>query len=233
MQYIIDIVLLAVFVLIIVRSAKKGFGKIVLDLLATVLSFAAAYLFSRPAAEFLYEKIVKKMIENSIAEKLGESSAVSSLKQVQEVVAGLPDAIVAFSKSMGVGVDKLADSLTKADISAGNIAAVVTETVIRPVVILIMGAVCALLIFIVASIVFGLLTRLLNKVFKLPVLKSANKALGAALGVLKGIIFVLVICTLLYYLGGFTTGAFSKAVDNSKIVSLVNRGNPIIGRFNG
>ncbi len=233
MPYVIDIALLVIFVLIVVRSAKKGFGKIVLDLAATVLSFLAAYLFSRPAAEFLYEKFVRKMIEKSVADKLTASSAANSLKQVQEVVSGLPDTLIAFSKSMGISIDKLVNSLTKADLSAGNIASSVTETVIRPVAIVMMAAVCSLIIFIVASIVLGLLTRLINKVFKLPVLKGANKSLGACLGVVKGIVFILVICTALYYLSGITNGVVKDAIKESRVVSLVNDVNPVIGRFDG
>lgn len=231
MAYFIDIILIAGFVLTIIFAAKKGFAKIFLNIGASVLSFIAAYTLSRPAAEFIYEKIIREMIENSLAEKLEELPAGDALTQARALVESIPQGLVSLGEKIGLNVETLIASLNSANISAQNISATVTESVIKPIVIVLATAVCGLLVFIIASVVFGFLAKLLNKVFKLPFIKSVNKVLGGVLGVVQGAILLVLVCTIVYFLGGIIDGKLAEYIDNSVIIEAVNSINPILAKF--
>ena len=78
------------------------------------------------------------------------------------------------------------------------------------------------LTFVVLSFLLNFLVSLINKVFKIPVLKKANQLLGALLGAVCGGIIVVILCFVLQISSHVVYNAeYVNAVENSKIVQLV------------
>ena len=75
------------------------------------------------------------------------------------------------------------------------------------------------LCFVILSVLLNWAVALVNKFFKIPVLKQANKLLGGLLGALCGLMIVIVICHLLQFSSHIIYNAqFVNAVENSNIV---------------
>lgn len=78
------------------------------------------------------------------------------------------------------------------------------------------------LTFVVLSALLNFLVSLINKVFKIPVLKQANQLLGALIGAVCGGIIVVILCFALQISSHVVYNAeYVNAVENSKIVQLV------------
>ena len=78
------------------------------------------------------------------------------------------------------------------------------------------------LTFVVLSFLLNFLVSLINKVFKIPVLKQANQLLGALIGAVCGGIIVVILCFVLQISSHVVYNAeYVNAVENSKIVQLV------------
>jgi uncharacterized membrane protein required for colicin V production len=78
------------------------------------------------------------------------------------------------------------------------------------------------LTFVVVSAALNALVVLVNKFFKIPVLKQANKLLGGLLGALCGGIIVIVLCFAFQITSHVMYKTdFAQAVENSKIVQFV------------
>ena len=78
------------------------------------------------------------------------------------------------------------------------------------------------LCFVVLSVLLNWVVALVNKFFKIPVLKQANKLLGGLLGALCGVMVVIVLCYALQFASHIIYNAqFVNAIENSKIVQLV------------
>ena len=76
--------------------------------------------------------------------------------------------------------------------------------------------------FVVVSAVLNALLGLVNKFFKVPVLKQANQILGGLLGALAGGIIVIVLCFAFQITSHVMYKTdFAEAVESSKIVQLV------------
>jgi uncharacterized membrane protein required for colicin V production len=76
--------------------------------------------------------------------------------------------------------------------------------------------------FIILSILLKWIISLINKVFKLPVLKQANKILGGVLGACCGAIAIIVLCVCLQISSHVVYNSkYVNAVDSSKIVQIV------------
>ena len=78
------------------------------------------------------------------------------------------------------------------------------------------------LTFVIVSAALNALVMLVNKFFKIPVLKQANKLLGGLLGALCGGIIVVVLCFAFQITSHVMYKTdFAQAVENSKIVQFV------------
>ncbi len=75
-------------------------------------------------------------------------------------------------------------------------------------------------VFILASILIKLVIRTVDKVFKLPLIKTANKALGLVIGVLCGFLLVTVICLVTDFVASTGYEPVKEAVSNSYIMEL-------------
>ncbi len=75
-------------------------------------------------------------------------------------------------------------------------------------------------VFVVASIAIKFLIKAIDKVFKLPLIKTANKALGLLIGVLCGFLYVTVICMVADFVSAAGNEAVQTAVSNSYIMEI-------------
>ena len=82
---------------------------------------------------------------------------------------------------------------------ASNVTGALAEAVVAPIASAISYVVSFILIFIAAIVLLSILTHVLDLFAKLPVLKSANKLLGALAGLIYGIIIVWVLSIVLRF----------------------------------
>ena len=82
-------------------------------------------------------------------------------------------------------------------------------------------------------IVLKIVAKLLARIFKLPVIKTVNQALGGVLGALKGLAVVIFICTVLTALFSSGDSEIAVAVNDSIIVNAVKEINPFIKSLQG
>lgn len=78
------------------------------------------------------------------------------------------------------------------------------------------------IVFVILSAILNGLVMLINKVFKIPVLKQANQILGGLIGALVGGILVVILCFTFQIAAHIARDSdFADMVENSKIVQLV------------
>ena len=84
--------------------------------------------------------------------------------------------------------------------------------------------ICYVLIFIAVRFVLGLIIGLIDKLPAPKLFRRANKWLGAALGTVKGVILVLVICLFINACSGLfrNNEMLSASVENSRICSWIS-----------
>ncbi len=231
MAYIIDIILIAVFAFVVAFAVKKGFAKIALNLAATVLSYIAAYILGKPATELLYDKVVRAIIEKALAERIEKSPTGDILTQTKGIIESLPEGLMKLAEKIGFNATAAVESISNTDISSKGISAAVTDSVLKPMIVVLLTVLCSIIIFIIASIIFGFLAKLINKVFKMPLVKNVNRFLGGVVGIIQGVILLFVICSVFYFFGGLFGGKMAEYIDNSLIIRFINGINPIISRI--
>ncbi|MBR6531847.1 MAG: CvpA family protein [Clostridia bacterium] len=151
-QYIIDIILAAIFLALTIKYFTKGFAKTILNFVAFFLSVVLARSVSGSVTDWVFS-----------------------------------------NTKLFTGTERYIANL-----------------------------IITVLCFVVLSVLLNWAVSLVNKFFKIPVLKQANKLLGGLLGALCGLMVVYVACYAMQFLSHIIYNAqFVNAVENSTIVQLV------------
>lgn len=171
----------------IVRGYSHGILRMIYSLIAWILilvivSWAtphvSAYLSQHTSIEADIQERCRDQLGN-IVEKQGAQSSNSELLQAMGIK--LPDAVV----DTLFGKDNLADSLLETTGMYDLVSHKLSE--------LALTGISFVLVLIAVTIIFHLILQLIKVVEKLPVINGANRLLGAAGGLIKGIVLIWII----------------------------------------
>ena len=217
-----------IFIGIIVINGLSGLGRglirTVFDLVSTIVSLIAAYLFYPYVAELikrythLYDFFQDKIASGLNLEKLSES-VLSKQDQLEFIkclnMPGiLKESLIANNNSE---IYRLMDVSTIEEYISGFISSMV------------INALSFVGIMVAAGIIIAILVSVLELAAKLPVLKEANRLGGLIVGSAFGIIHVWILCLILSIIIGYQgNGQLLGLIETSPIASFFYEKNMLI-----
>lgn len=202
MNFLIDLIVVAIIGLCILTSAKRGFVKVLIEVIGFVLAIIITFTISTPLAQATYDKI----IEPPLLETVNDAVESTGDSVQNDAWNALPDFVTDNAEKIGLSlsdfVDKITDNLSGGTTNAVKIA---SQDVVKPIVSRILELLYSIIIMIVLLFVVKLIAKVLNKVFSFSIIGKANTVLGGIIGIPKGIVFAIVFCmviSLIVSLGG-------------------------------
>lgn len=222
MSFVIDLIALAIIVLCVIISAKRGFVKVLVETVGFVAAIIIAFTISTPIAEVTYDKIIEPPVVEAAVNAVGESAE-------HEAWNALPDFLINNDSAFfGTTVNSFTEKITE-NISQGAETAVKTasQEIVRPVAVKMLGLLYSVILILVLLIVVKLLAKLLNGLFSFSVVGSLNRTLGGVVGGVKGIVFAVIFCMLISLIVSFTGKPFliftEDSINNSFVFKLVSQ----------
>lgn len=205
MSWIIDIIALAIIVLCIIVSAKKGFVKTIVEFVGFIAAIIVAFTVSTPLAGTFYDK----MIEPPLIDAVCEQAEDKSVEAVDSTWGELPDFLTESTEKFGLSTELLSDSINE-NLSEGLASAVETtsENLIRPIFVKLAGLVIGIVLFLVLLIIVKILSTVINKLFSFSIVGKLNRSLGGVIGVLKGLVYALIFCAVISLIVSFSENGF-------------------------
>ncbi len=229
MAYLIDILVLVLFVVLILIGRRRGFIKTVAGLVAFAVALVLASVLSGPVSTFVYNTAVEPKVMDTINEKVGTGSPAA--EKIDAALTEMPEFVTRILQNGGIhnGSDVLG-KLTGAEAGV-DVGERISQQVVAPIVTPLLKMLCTLLLFIVVYIVATILLKALNLLAKLPVLKQLNTALGAFAGAISGVLWVLFAVSLLQVLAYMGTVAVitPDLLESTILVKWLCSINPIAG----
>jgi len=219
---LIDVLLVLAFALVVWMAARRGFFRTVLQLGAWIVSIALAGVLSAALAPTVYEAFfaapARLLIEQNIGATVESSQAAQA---AQTVIEELPEAVRQLAGVAGISTEGLIGSLREGGFSIGGAAELLEQSIVAPIATAVIRFAMCLGLFALLLIGLRLLARKLSRLREIPVFKQADWILGAALGVVKGILLVLMLALFLRAGAALNNGGdFALAVGNSRIAAL-------------
>ena len=232
MTYILDVIIIALFVLFIVLGYKKGFLSTVIDTFSVGISAVLSYMFCEPVAEGAYNAFVRNLVVTRFTRVLDDvSSALSVSEKVNAMIEGLPPSAVKLAEAMGMNFNSLAISVSSGgSLSDEALIDLAVEKIGQPIMICVTEVVTFILMFVVLSVVLKFLAGIFKKANDIPALGKLNAGLGGVIGAIKAFAILFVACTAFYFIAGMSGVApVIDAVNSSIIYGFIIENNPIVG----
>lgn len=231
MAYILDVAVILLFVLAILIGIKRGFIKTVIRLVGCLLALVIAYSLSGVIAGGAYDTFLAPTVKEQIVAHVPSADTESLKDGLDAVMEQLPGFVRnAVDNNVG-STDQIVDYLEGSlNGNMESLAATVSDKVVRPVAVAMLQMICFFVLFIVLMIVVIILSCVINKVFKLPLLKQANGVLGGILGAVEGVLWVFVAVTVIQLVASSSPAdslLSAQNLENSLLVSRLADINPI------
>lgn len=232
MGIILDLILVAIIVFFIWRSAKRGFVRVVVELVGYLLVLYIAFVCSAPLATVCYDTFAAPSVTNSIETAIKGAVGNSANAAADDVIDSIPDFISESASRFGFSTNGLKSTLQSSLNQGTEKAAVaVADYVARPIITGFIRSLLVILIFLIGFFLVRLLARAINTAFKLPIIGTANRFLGGGIGLLKGFVFAFLFCIIISALVSVTKNGFliftKENIDSSNLFSFLSGFNPI------
>lgn len=223
MTYIVDIVLLIIFALVVLISAKRGFFLSLFDLMRTFISFLVSKLISQSVAPGLYTGLIEKGAESYLSSSLGNVGTTDYVTQAEQALNSIPESFNGIMQMLGIDKNAIVEKISSADLGGDNLVETILNNVVQPIATAIMQFVVFVVLVLVIGITLKIVIKLLDKIIKkLPKVKKFNTLFGAVFGAFRGVMLVVIISMLLVSVASFISNeAFIENINNSVILKTV------------
>ena len=224
MGIFLDVLVVAVFGLSIFLGWKNGLIKSLTGLISFAVAIAVATWLSTPVANWVFDSAVAPAITASIVEVQDEATQ-QAIQSADEMLAQLPDGVRMLLTSVGIEVDETLAQKIQGD-NVGTLAERLVMDVFKPMIISIFRIVAMLLLFVVTTLLMSVIMWVVDKAFKLPMLREANRVLGVIPGAINGVLGMLLAVTLMQLLCSLDVLITPEAIESSLLVNWINNMNP-------
>ncbi len=210
MEYGILAAVVGIIVVCGIIGRNKGLVKIVLSMVATIVSVFISSILTTPVCEFLKDKFglmdkIKEVVANTLKDV--EINDVSYVEKME-----LPDVIK----------EKIIEGVQGIEIP-------VKDYVIESVASVALSAILFIIIFVISTIIISIVIGVLDIIAKLPLIKQANRAGGLVAGLAYGVVVVWISMVVLTALSSTTwAGDILLTIGNNELLSYIYDSNPIM-----
>ena len=224
MAYALDIVAILILAFCVFRGARRGFVRTILMLVGCLVAALAAYWLSEPVANWTYDTFVAARVEQSLVDQAQKAGAMQMEIPAASVLGEHAAPVAAYLVAHGVpetitiGFDDLSrESILRAAEPALN-------RVVRPALVGVLAALATVVLFLALLLVWRLLVRLIDRVFRLPGLNQLNRIGGCVAGGLVGVFWMMAFAAAVRLgaeCGWFGSLITAETVEQSILVSRV------------
>ena len=233
MWFLLDVIIVLIFVLFAISGAKKGFIKSICGIVVTIASILIAMNLSAPVAEFFRDSVVYEQLTDNLHGKIEEyiSDAMDEQK-LSELLSDIPEGVSVLLAGFGTDADTVSEKYAEM-VKNGetDIAQKLSDYVVEPAAKTISDALAVLAVFLASVIVLNIVVMLLDLVFKLPVLNFANKlggfVMGAVIGLLVSFVFCAAVNIAMPYLPGAGIQIDEQSAANAFLFTEISNINPL------
>ena len=187
----------AIVLIFILIGAFRGIIRTLLNLIGLALNGFLSYFIAGTLAQGLYDSFFRQALTERIREAIAQNGVSFA---VDSAVSAMPDwlanAVGLSEKLSGQNLEQLAKGVVLSDDQTLAMAQAV-ERVLAPVAVALLTIITVFVLFTLIMIIIKIIIRLIIKALDGPVLRTADRVLGAIVGGVEGAVIVLFLCALL------------------------------------
>jgi len=234
MSFACDIILIAIALFTIYKGWAKGFVNSAMSLVKGFAAGLAAYAYTPVLGSLIKEKWIHGSLTDNIFQTLRAPALdlETDMFNLGRLIADRQSDLVTILDRYNIPFDEFAKKYSGMTQVTEDAVYQCAAEIAEPTSTLLSSALAFIVIFVGALIVLSLLTSLLNLVFRIPVLKTANQVLGGIFGVAEAFlllaVFSILFSNLVTALGSVAPKLFNPdTIDNTIICKFFTEHNPL------
>ena len=228
MDFIVDVIIIALIILVIVRSSKKGFVSSLIDTFSMIIASIASYMVTPKVAQFLYDNFIRSTVSKGFEKALDEINSGAAINEkIDAMIASLPESAVNLAQSLGL-INTNAIHMSGA-VDNTELVSTFLNDIAYNVMITITKVVAFFILFVLFTLLLRVISKFLENVNKIPLIGKLNSTLGGVLGIIKAVIIIVVVCTVMYFVVSSSDNAeLVSVISSSKLYNFITENNPIL-----
>ena len=227
MAYILDGVIILILVLAIAFGYRRGFIRSIVQLIGLVAAFFLAFSFSETLSTYVYDTFISESLCETVTQSLQTDVSSTAAEQLDTALEKLPPFLSETLRDNEQTQSALESLGAQVDASAAQLAQMLVNNVIRPLAVALLRFLLFIVLVLLLLLAVKLLARVIKPITKLPVIRQADGTLGAFVGLLKGVLFIIIAVTVMQLLASTGTLITNEQVQDSLIVSWLAQNNPV------
>lgn len=227
MSWILDLMIVAIIVVSAIVTAKRGFVKTVLNIAALIISLTLVTSYGGALSDAAFDLVVKKPVQSSVEKSINDNfgAIADNSYTADELTQKLPQFLQKQLSKYGFDSTKL-NGIVALKKTSAETAEAITVDIVKPMVTPLLLVIVDTLLFACSFIILKIAVRFICTLFKAPVLNKVNKLFGILLGLVKGILISVIVCTVIgFIVKNNISGEFliftQKAIDDSILFSML------------
>lgn len=229
MSLIIDIIVILTFAVSLISGIKRGFVRSVIKIVIVIAAILGAVIYTPDVSDYLNKNYIQKSVvssaRNSITKLTSDSVDIDMLADER------PAAFIKVLDRFGADIEDIRSFVAANGYTDDEKIDKIAEYIASPIAKALSRAIAFIILFIGIWILLLIVGRIVCMLFKLPVLRAADKLLGCVFGALSGLIVAwglsIVLCNLMPHIAVIFDVAISETViENSVIVKYLGNFDP-------
>lgn len=205
MNYLLDLIVIAIIAVVALISARRGFVRVVIESAGFIAAIFITLTISTPLASLTYDKIIEPPIVSSVSKATGDS-----VTQITDNTwNALPEFIRKYSENAGFSKESINKSINENMGNGAEVAArAASQNVVKPIVAKLLAVFYGIIIMVILIFLVKILAKFLNGVFSFSIVGKLNRILGGIAGIPKGIIIAMLFCMIISLIVSLTPDGF-------------------------
>lgn len=193
MSWTLDIIIVLIIGLTVFFAAKNGLIKTAISAVACILAIVITASFAEPLAEYMMSTPIADEIEKATETRITDFLLEGSY-EVDELIEGKSEEFNTFIRMAGINESDIqkwyAENVVDSETATSQLAKHIAEPIINVTAMILAITV----LFVGTQVILSILAFLLDKIARLPVLRTFNKLGGIIVGVVLALIRVCLFC---------------------------------------
>ena len=213
MTFLLDLVIIAIFALTVYFAYKNGFVKTAVSAVSFILAIILTVTFATPLAEYIKSTELASEVKVSVSEAISnslpqqtEGEADIKRDDIEKYLDEHPEIFDRLPEFVDFNKETLLEWYDEATASGNDLRQSASETLAEKsaekIIDIVSKLLAVIILFIGAQIILSIIAFILNRIVELPVLRTANKGLGIALGVILAVLRIALFCFVMNLLIG-------------------------------
>lgn len=220
MNIILDIVVVVIVAIMMIDGYKRGLLTSVIEFAGVIIAAVASSFLASLTAVSVYSSFIMHNVVQAVEAAFSAiPSYATASQQAEKLFSTLPDYAVNALSFSGIDVNSLSSQISSSNVAVPQL----VESLIRPTIVRLVSTIITIILFIIFTVVIAFVAKILTKTINAIGLSAINRIGGAAFGVVKALIFIMVLTLVLYFVMMFlpsdTVNEINDAIEHSFLYS--------------